>query len=198
MMRDILYHHVKPAVVMSYVLASRYYRNSPLNAHQMGILGNVSSLGNYSECDITLVYSLLRNLVPTSTSIRPTAGWGKQVSAGDTALGDDVERIRVIRNEMYGHLSTTTLSDSTYNNFMQMLHDICNRMDTVHSGSLASPSPRSQSYSQTLTDIQVASMDPAMEARYTDELRRMKEADKDTRDLIEAVKGDVTGNILCL
>ena len=109
MMRDILYHHVKPAVVMSYVLASRYYRNHPLNTHQISILGNVSVRGDYSECDITLIYSLLRNLTPTSTSVCPTAGWGKQVSAGDMALGDDIERIRELRNTMYGHVATTSL-----------------------------------------------------------------------------------------
>ena len=196
MMRDILYHHVKPAVVMSYVLTSRYYRNHPLNAHQIGILGNASVRGDYSEFDITFVYSLLRNLTPTSISVRPTAGWGKPVSSGNTALGDDIERIRELRNTMYGHVATTSLPDSLYNHYMQVLYDICHRMDTVHTGLLTVPSPRPQTYCQTLRDIQTCCMDPEMEARYLEEIRRMKQTDQDTRDLIEAVRKDTTGNAL--
>ena len=196
MMRDILYNHVKPAVVMSHVLASSYYRNHPLNTHQISILWNASVRGDYSECDITLVYSLLRNLTPTSTSVRPTAGWGKPVSAADTALGDDIERIRELRNTMYGHIAATSLSDSTYNHYMQILYAICHRMDTIQAGSLMSPSLRPQTYCQTLRDIQICCMDPDMEAKYLEEIRRMKETDKDTRDLIEAVKKDTAGNMI--
>ena len=193
MMRDILYHHVKPANVMSCVLTSRYYQNHPLNTHQIGILGSASVRGDYSEFDITLVYSLLRNLTPTTRSVRPTAGWGKPVSLGDAALGDDIERIRELRNTMYGHVATTSLPDSTYNHYMQVLYDICRRMDTVHAGYLTSPSTRPQTYCQTLVDIQTCCMDPDMEAKYSDEIRRMKQTDQDTRDLIEAFRKDTSG-----
>ena len=195
-LRDILYNHVKPANVMSYVLVSRYFRSHPLNTHQISVLGNASVRGDYSECDITLVYSLLRNLTPTSTSVRPTAGWGKPVSVGDTALGDDIERIRELRNTMYGHIASTSLPDTVYNDNMQLLNDICSRMDTVHAGSLASPISRPQTYCQTLGDIQTCCMDPDMEAKYLEEIRRMKQRDQDTRDLIERVKNVTTGTVI--
>ena len=198
MLRDTLYQHVRPADVMSYVLASTYYRHRPLNAHQMGILGNASARGDYSECDITLVYSLLRNITPTSTAVRPTAGWGRPVAVGDTAPGDDVERIREIRNEMYGHVATTSLPDSKYNHYMQVLSDICSRKDTVRSGYLTPASLRSQTYSQTLADIQVASIDPDMEAKYLQALKRMQETDKETRDLIDTARKDAAGILLYL
>ena len=118
------------------------------------------------------------------------------MSVGDTALGDDVERIRELRNTMYGHVATTSLPDSTYNHYMQILYDICHRMDTVHAGSLTSPSPRSLTYCQTLRDIQTCCMDPVMEAKYLDEIRRMKETDQDTRDLIEGVRKDTAGRYI--
>ena len=194
MLRDILYHHIKPAVIVSYVLASRYYRNHPLNAHQIGILSNANVKGDFSECDITLVYSLLRNLAPTTAVLRPTAGWGKPVGPGDTAIGDDVERLREIRNKMYGHLASTFLPSISYNQYMSELQTICTRMDTIHAGYLASPTPRLQTYSQMLNDIQVTCMDPDMESRYTEELRKMKEKDLETRDIISAVKKDIPGN----
>ena len=193
-MRDILFFHIKPAVIMSHILTSNYFRNHPLNPHQMSVLANTSSKGDYSDCDVTLVYSLIRNCGPTSTALRPTSGWGKHVNTVDISLGDDIERIRIIRNEIYGHIATTALSDNIYNQYMTELQVICRRMDTTHAGLLLSPTPRTQTYSQMLRDIQVVCMDPEMEARYTEELRRMKESDIGTRQLISELKNDVSGN----
>ena len=193
-LRDCLYYHIKPSVVLQDVLASRYFKKHPLNPHQMAILGNASAKGDYSECDITLLYSLLRNLTPSCSVLRPTTGWGKvPVAAGDLTLGDDIERIREIRNEIYGHVASTELSDALYNDKMKELQDICTRMDMVHKGVLASPTPRLQKYTQTLSDIQVESIDHDMEERYRQELMRMKETDTDTRELFCKLKDDLSG-----
>ena len=184
-LRDALYYHIKPAVVVSHVLTSRYFSNHPLNPHQMAVLQNASTKGDYSEFDITLLYSLLRNLHSTNTTLRPTAGWGKlPVVAGSLSLGDDIERIREIRNEVYGHIATTAIPTASYTHYMAELQAICSRMDHSHAGSLMSAKPRHQTYTQTLQYIQVACMDPASEARYTDEIRRMRGRDRQTRDLI--------------
>ena len=194
-LRDCLYYYIKPAVVINYILASRYFRNRPLNPIQMSVLGNASSKGDYSEFDITLVYTLLRNLTLTNFALRPTSGWGVlPVATGSITLGDDIERIREMRNEMYGHVATTLLSDASYIAKMKELHDICSRMDTIHKGYLMSPTPRPQTYSQTLSDIQVECIDPKMEDIYKKELMRMKENDRETRDLFSDLKKDVTGN----
>ena len=75
MLRDTLYCHVRPAVIMDHVLNSRYFQNHPLNTHQMAVLANASAKGDYSEFDITLLYSLLRNLPGTNKAMRPTTGW---------------------------------------------------------------------------------------------------------------------------
>ena len=192
-LRDTLYFYIIPAVIKSHVLASKHFTKNPLNTHQNTVLGNASVIGNYSECDITLLYTLLRNLTPCCNSLRPSAGWGRPVSAGDISLGDDIERIRCIRNEMYGHIASTYMSDSEYNNYMKILQDICSRMDTTHFGLLSSPSPRTQTFSQMLNNIQIACMDPEMENKYIDDMKRMRETDKETRDLIGDVKKDMSG-----
>ena len=195
-LRDALYNQIKPTVIVSHVLASRYFRNHPLNTHQISVLANAGTKGDYSECDITLVYSLLRNLAPSSSALRPTAGWGiLPVAAGNITLGDEIERIREIRNKMYGHVATTALDDVTYNHYMTHLQGICTRMDTNHSGSLMSPTHRHLTYSQTLSDIQLMCIDPDMEAKYTEELRRMKETDRETRELINELRDEISGNI---
>ena len=194
-LRDCLYYHIKPSVVLNYVLASRYFTNHPLNPQQMTILGNASIRGDYSDCDITLAYTLLRNLTSTNSVLRPTAGWGKiPVAVGDISLGDDIERIRELRNQM-GHMATTELSDVSYIHRMKEIQDICARMDTVHKGLLISPTPRPQPYTQTLSDIQVECIDPAMERKYRQELLRMKETDKETREFFQEFRDDVNRDI---
>ena len=196
-LRDALYHHVKPAVVLNHVVSSTYFQSHPLNAHQMTILANASTKGDYSEFDITLTYSLLRNLPVTNGTLRPSGGWGRlPIAAWNVSLGDDIERIREIRNEMYGHVATTFISDAIYNRYMANLQAIVTRMDTIHSGLLMSPTPRHQTYTQTLTDIQIVCMDPHSEARYTQELQRMMETDRETRVLISELRDDMSGNEL--
>ena len=147
---DILYHRIKPAVVMSYVLRSGFYRHHPLTPDQMSSLANASMRGDYSKCDITLVYSLLRNLTPTSIVARPTEGMEKPISPDNTFLRDDVERIWEICNEF---LPGNVMSDSVYEKNIQELSDICQRMDTVHSGSLATPSMQPPTYYKKLEFI---------------------------------------------
>ena len=111
-LRDALYYHIHPGVIVPCVLGTSYFRRHPLNPHQMSILQNASIKGDYSECDVTLLYTLLRNLPPTSTVLRPAAGWGKlPVAAANITLGDDIERIREKRNEVYGHVPTTDNAD---------------------------------------------------------------------------------------
>ena len=164
----------------------------------MLVLQNANIKGDYSECDVTLLYCLLRNLPATNLALRPTAGWGKlPVAAGSTTLGDEIERIREIRNEVYAHVATTTISAASYTHYMTELQFICQRMDTIHATNVQSATPRTQTYVQTLCDIQVLCMDPDTEAKYTDDVRRMCEADRETRSLIDEVKGGLAGNLLC-
>ena len=85
---------------------------------------------------------------------------------------------------MYGHVATTSIPDPLYARYMAELQAVCYRMDHSHAGSLMSATPRQQTYTQTLQYIQVMCMDPDSEARYTDEVRRMRETDRETRDLI--------------
>ena len=78
-----------------------------------------------------------------------------------------------------------------YSRYMSEFQAVCFRMDHTHAGSLKSATPRIIPFTQTLNHIQVSCMDPDSEARYTDEIRRMEEADRETRDLL-------SGNVLLL
>lgn len=63
---------------------------------------------NYNDFDVTLLYTLTRNLCPLLT---PTQGWGIEPRTTDTLIGDDIERLRLFRNNYYGHADSTEISD---------------------------------------------------------------------------------------
>ena len=86
--------------------------------------------GDYLKCDTTLVYTLLRNLTKVT---RPTNGWGRQPSSSlMQTIGDDIERIREIRNVFYGHVSSSKMTNKTYTHFLKRVRDILTRMDRIH------------------------------------------------------------------
>ena len=195
-LRDTLYYHYTPTMAHAEVMRLRLNHRHPLNklnVQQMSVLNNASTKGDYSDCDITLLYSLLRNLPLTNTAMRPTTGWGTlPVNAANVTLGDDIERIRDMRNQIYGHIATTAISVVIYTQYMAELYNICLRMDTTNSASLRSPTPCSNTYCQTLSHIKVVCMDSATEKRYTEEIIRMEKSDKEIRDQIKEARHDLS------
>lgn len=67
--------------------------------------------GNYSHFDITLLYFLLRNIsgIPQHTN-----GWGNRPNPTDKSVSANVERIRMFRNEYYGHSTKCCILDSEF------------------------------------------------------------------------------------
>lgn len=73
-----------------------------------------NSSPDYSTFDITLLYKLIRNLCPL---LEPTNKWGKQPVSTDVDVGDDIERIRCLRNsELVAHSASAEISDDTFKN----------------------------------------------------------------------------------
>lgn len=63
-------------------------------------------LPDYSKFDVTLLYTLIRNLHPSSLR-KPTRGWGSEPRNNDITIGDDIERLRLLRNYHYGHAGSS-------------------------------------------------------------------------------------------
>ncbi|XP_061191651.1 uncharacterized protein LOC133199845 [Saccostrea echinata] len=66
---------------------------------------------DYEKFDVSLLYTLIRDLCPT---LKPTQGWGKVPKATNKQIGDDIERLRILRNGMFPHLGSTTVPDSEF------------------------------------------------------------------------------------
>ena len=89
-----------------------------LNAEQKTILQNVSMLGDYSECDISLIYTVLRNLTD----------WNRKRTSSIKTYVPDIEKIRDIRNK-FGHGTSAKLTQQQYQDFRTDVKGILTRMD---------------------------------------------------------------------
>lgn len=85
------------------------------------------ALPDYSKFDVTLLYTLIRNLCP---SLRPTQGWGNEPQITDTQLGDDIERLRLFRNNYYAHAVSEAISDIKFKILWQNLKTVINRIQS--------------------------------------------------------------------
>lgn len=84
-------------------------------------------LPDYSKFDVTLLYTLIRNLCP---SLTPTRGWGLEPNNTDKKIGDDIERLRLFRNNFYAHADSTEISDGDFNNLWKDLQSVIQRIET--------------------------------------------------------------------
>lgn len=82
---------------------------------------------DYKQFDVTLLYKLIRNLCPL---LRPTQGWGNEPQPTDTQLGDDIERLRLFRNNYYAHAVSEAISDIKFKILWQNLKTAINRIQS--------------------------------------------------------------------
>lgn len=84
-------------------------------------------LPNYNDFDVTLLYTLIRNLC---SSLKPTQGWGKEPKSTDTQIGDDIERLRLFRNNCVAHANSTRISDVEFGVLWKNLKSVLLRIQT--------------------------------------------------------------------
>ena len=129
-LRDVLEFYVRPTDLLN------VYNNTPvpprLDAHQQQLVMNAATDG-YKDFDITLLYTLLRNICsnlrnPATPNLpAPSRGWGKDPLPTDVTISDDIERIRLLRNRVFAHLPRARLSKNEYQQHWGKLKDLCQR-----------------------------------------------------------------------
>ncbi|XP_062621697.1 uncharacterized protein LOC134283271, partial [Saccostrea cucullata] len=127
--KDILEMEVQPSDIENTVKVSPVYKR--LRPEQEHLLQDAKNSG-YKNFDISLTYTLIRNIckkVPKPTKRK----WGDEPAAGEVTVGDDVERIRSIRNGLTAHVSSASISKSEFQKTWSIISDICQRLET-HTG----------------------------------------------------------------
>ena len=127
-----------------------------LDKHQRDLVMK-ASVDGYNDFDITLLYTLLRNVCsnlgdPSVSNLPPPSqGWGSEPRSTDITLSDDIERIRILRNGIFAHLPRAQLSQSEYNTYWNQLSDLCRRC--TQNGSLQR---FGRDYEKDLKDIETS------------------------------------------
>ncbi|CAG2198467.1 unnamed protein product [Mytilus edulis] len=107
------------------------------------------TMPNKSDSDITSLYKehrVLNTHVPSKSSTRPKSWGGKwtDIAIIDTCIGDDIERIRLTRNELQ-HAKSFSIDDVRYKELCVILQDVLNRFDQINK-----PSPL---YTKRMNDV---------------------------------------------
>jgi hypothetical protein len=99
-----------------------------LNANEWIDIRKANTDG-YVDFDIPLIYKLLRNLNLISP---PTRGWNPErgPELTETTIGDDLERFRISRNDIF-HRGNTNVSDRKLTEYFTQFKDIAQRLELV-------------------------------------------------------------------
>ncbi|XP_062582697.1 uncharacterized protein LOC134244451 [Saccostrea cucullata] len=118
---------------------------------------NRSNFVGYSQFDLTLLYTLLRNICGIKEHRN---GWGKTPDSGDNSLSANIDRIREIRNKCLGHMPEMSLSDSDFAKTWTEIRLIVSELEK-HLGN-------STKYVYAVDDLKTETMDPELEKKYFD------------------------------
>ena len=83
-----------------------------------------------TDCDISVMYSIIRGLPKSQNPSSPSNGWGKAPQVCDLSMWADIERMRDMRNSCFAHMPHATVSDTEFNSKKQSAEDIVKRLDS--------------------------------------------------------------------
>ena len=170
-LRDLLSNEIPPMQIQNKVLGRN---NFPLGPTQLNIIINAKYSG-YDDFDITLLYTLLRNVCQNITP--PSQAWGMSTmpSTNEVTVGDDIERIRLIRNNLFGHVSKAAVSETEFKECWSIISDVCTRMQAL----------LNKDYVNRLQDAKDSSIDSDTENKFIELIKRLANEEKAIRDLIQ-------------
>ena len=168
-LRDLLTSKVPPTQIFNKVIKVNHLTKT-LRKDQIAVITDAKTRG-YTDFDITLLYTLLRNVCQNITP--PSQRWGVSTmpSPNEVTLGDDIERIRLIRNKLFGHISEAAVSETEFKEYWSIISDICIRLQTL----------LNKDYVKRLRDAEGLSIDAITENKYIELIKRLITEDKPSR-----------------
>ena len=106
----------------NYLTLNHLYKKKVLHKPQWDLLfppGGATPDSN--TFDITLLFLLLANICGLSP---PPSGWHKQPPSSDTSLEANLARIKLYRNELYGHVTSTGVTTAAFNKKWQEIRGV--------------------------------------------------------------------------
>ena len=118
-LKNIFDRHHPPAKLASglnanYLILYKLLRRRVLNKHQWDKLFPPGGVPDSKTFDITLLFLLLTNICGISP---PLKGWHSKPSPGDNSLEANLARVKVFRNELYGHVTSSGVDATSFSTF---------------------------------------------------------------------------------
>jgi hypothetical protein len=150
-----------------------------LTTHQWTRLyPSISTSVTSTSFDITLLSVLLHNIC---SLIPPATGWDKSPAASDMSKEADLARINFYRNELYGHITETAISDSDFEKYWSEISDVLLR----HGGT---------SYKPDIERLKVEAMDPELERFFIKTIEEWEQLEQKVIIKLDEVLKEVKGN----
>ena len=114
-------HEVHPPSTLATVLNAnkatlQKIRKRVIKASQWDLLFPASGSPDSNNFDITLLTILLRNICALPS---PATGWDVMPPPSETSISADIARIKILRNQIYGHISRAEYDDATFEKYWQ-------------------------------------------------------------------------------
>ena len=184
-LRDLLNNEILPTQIYNKVVERNVL--GKLRPEQVDVVMNAKTRG-YKDFDIGLLYTLLRN-VCRNTPLPSPGTWGVSniPSPNEVTVGDDIERIRLLRNKLIGHIPKAAISEIEFKEYLLIISGICTRMQTL----------LKKDYVKRLQDAEEHSIDQATEDQYLELIRKIAEEERTIKDMVQA-NGDMLQDIRSL
>ncbi|XP_061180646.1 uncharacterized protein LOC133189259 [Saccostrea echinata] len=138
--------------------------------------------GNYDEFDISLLYTLLRNIC----NITPHKnGWGNDPDLYDQSLSANIERIRIARNTT-AHSAKLSLTNLEFTDIWNSVRGAVLEMDAILSNG--------NHFQKEVDVLRYISMDPVQEKYYRDQIAKQYADDQDTKKSIRILEKNLELN----
>lgn len=144
---DILACEIKPVDLYDTLQSSSLLKDAKikLRSDQLKICYLAPpAIPDYNTFDLTMLYTLIRNLCP---SLKPSQNWGFEPRASDLQIGDDIERLRLSRNN-FVHSTSARIPDGDFEALWMYLKTTIQRMQQFMMTKGYSPN-----YEQRLADV---------------------------------------------
>lgn len=153
-LRDVLRKEFQPSAlshnVKTFIANLPKNKKPPINKTQEQLVYRE----NYADFDITLLYILLRNVCSIPPHINQ---WGNDPNPGDRSVSANIERIRIIRNKYYGHITEFSISVANFEQKWKKIFQIVKYLESYLGTDIY------MYYQNALTDLKTCSMDPDAE-----------------------------------
>ena len=146
---------------------------------QWDLLFPPSGIPDSDKFDITLLTILLRNicgLPQPQQEWNKMPGWNAMPAAGDVSTSANVVRIKIFRNEVYGHIASAQLDDATFEKLWQDISQPLTRLGIPQ---------------KDIDEIKMAPLSPK-EGSYIEKLKEWKERDDNILSELKDVENEVS------